>query len=211
MKYLIVNADDFGAGRGINRGIHRGPPQRHRHEHQPDGEHAVQYGGGQVRGRNAPSERGLHVDLPKELNGSPEHTREELQTIQRFAELMGRPPTHLDSHHNVHREPQPLPCFVELAAEHGLPLREHSPVRYFSTFYGQWDGASHPEQIGVASLARCWRRNSATRHGLSCHPGFADSDFPRATRWNVKWNCKRCAIGHPPRAGGARDSTGELP
>jgi len=47
---------------------------------------------------------------------------------------MGRPPTHLDSHHNVHREPQPLPCFVELAAEHGLPLREHSPVRYFSTF-----------------------------------------------------------------------------
>src|SRR5206468_5793836 len=55
----------------------------------------------------------------------------------RFEELIGQRPTHLDSHHNVHRDPRALPHFLALAEEHVLPLREHSPVRYFSKFYGQ--------------------------------------------------------------------------
>jgi hypothetical protein len=35
-----------------------------------------------------------------------------------------------------------------------MPLREHSPVGYFSKFYGQWGGKTHLEQISVESLAR---------------------------------------------------------
>jgi predicted glycoside hydrolase/deacetylase ChbG (UPF0249 family) len=122
---------------------------------------------------------GLHVDLPKQWLGTPEKVSDELQNqFARFEELMGRPPTHLDSHHNVHRDSQLLPHMMAMADRYGLPLREHSPVRYFSKFYGQWGGASHPESIGVASLVRML----ATEIGegiteLSCHPGFSDAEF----------------------------------
>jgi predicted glycoside hydrolase/deacetylase ChbG (UPF0249 family) len=87
---------------------------------------------------------GLPVDLRNELEEtpvSPGGVRESLRwQFRRFKELVGRPPTHLDSHHNVHRDPRALPHFIELSREHGLPLREHSRVRYFSKFYGQWGG-----------------------------------------------------------------------
>jgi predicted glycoside hydrolase/deacetylase ChbG (UPF0249 family) len=180
MKYLIVNGDDFGASRGINRGI----IEAHRHGiltstslmvNTPFSEEAANLAGA-VRHLSV----GLHVDLPKETNGLPERARDELQKqFARFVELMGRAPTHLDSHHNTHRNPPLLPHFVELAAEHGLPLREHSPVRYFSRFYGQWGGESHPEHISTASLAHMLETEIGEGFTeLSCHPGYVDADHP---------------------------------
>jgi predicted glycoside hydrolase/deacetylase ChbG (UPF0249 family) len=178
MKYLIVNGDDFGASRGINRGI----IEAHRHGiltsaslmvNTPFSEEAAKLAG-ELRHLSV----GLHVDLPKEPGGSPERARDELQKqFGRFVELMGGAPTHLDSHHNVHRNPQLHPHFVELAAEHGLPLREHSPVRYFSTFYGQWGGESHLEHISAASLAHMLETGIGEGFTeLSCHPGYVDAD-----------------------------------
>jgi len=65
-----------------------------------------------------------------------------------------------------------------LAAEHGLPLREHSLVRYFSKFYGQWSGKTHLEQISVENLARMLEaeiKEDITE--MSCHPGYIDPDY----------------------------------
>jgi len=105
--------------------------------------------------------------------------RDELQRqFSRFSELLGRPPTHLDSHHNVHRRPEFLPDFIEFAEQNDLPLREHSPVRYFSKFYGQWDGEQHLEQISVENLLRMLQ--TEIQEGLtelSCHPGYVEADF----------------------------------
>ena len=81
--------------------------------------------------------------------------------------------------HDVHREPGLLPGFLEFAREHGLPLREHSPVRYFSKFYGQWGGRSHLEQISVESLARMLATDIGEGISeLSCHPGYVDPEYP---------------------------------
>src|SRR5205823_7040092 len=106
--------------------------------------------------------------------------RESLQwQFCRFEKLTGRPPTHLDSHHNDHRDPRALPHLLELARKHGLPLREHSPVRYFSKFYGQWGGETHFEQISVKALRRMLEteiEDGITE--LSCHPGYAEPDYP---------------------------------
>ena len=178
MKYLIVNADDFGASRGINRGI----IEAHRNGivtstslivNTPFGEEAAKLA------NEAPHlSVGLHVDLPKAPDATTERLRQELrQQFARFVELMGRPPSHLDSHHNVHRDQALLPHFVELAAEHGLPLREHSPVRYFASFYGKWNGESHPEQVSVENLARMLESEIGEGFTeLSCHPGYVDAD-----------------------------------
>jgi predicted glycoside hydrolase/deacetylase ChbG (UPF0249 family) len=184
LKYLIVNGDDFGASRGVNRGI----LEAHRQGiltstslmvNSPAVEDAV------TLSRAAPElSVGLHVDLPNEASqepaGSPRGIQAELrEQFARFQTLMGRPPTHLDSHHNVHRDPRVLSHFLEIAQEHGLPLRGHSRARYFSKFYGQWGGQTHLEQLSVESLAGMLRTEIGRGvTELSCHPGYLDPDYP---------------------------------
>ena len=183
MKYLIVNGDDFGASRGMNSGI----LEAHQRGILTSTSLLVNTpwsGPAAELSRSAPElSVGLHLDARQELRqptAGSEPLRAALrEQFLRFVELMGRPPTHLDSHHNVHRDPRALPCFLELAQEHSLPLREHSPVRYYPKFYGQWSGETHLEQISVASLTRMLETEIGEGFTeLSCHPGYVDADYP---------------------------------
>jgi predicted glycoside hydrolase/deacetylase ChbG (UPF0249 family) len=189
MKYLIVNGDDFGASPGINLGV----MEAHRSGiltstsllvNAKTSEEAA------ALGRASPNlSVGLHVDLSSELKNpvvGSQGLRESLHLqFSRFEELMNRPPTHLDSHRNVHLNPRVLPVFLELAKKHGLPLRGHSPVRYFSKFYGQWGDHTHLEQISVEKLASMIETeigDGVTE--LSCHPGHIDADH--ATSYSIE-------------------------
>ena len=185
MKYLIVNGDDFGASHGINRGI----VAAHRQGivtstsllvTMPWSEEAARLG------RAVPDlSVGLHVHFhsggwePLLERPDADSWRVELhRQCRRFEELMGRPPTHLDSHHNVHRDPRLLPYFLGAVRHYGVPLREHCPVHYLSKFYGQWGGQTHLEQISVDSLLHMLKtdiQEGVTE--LSCHPGYVDPDF----------------------------------
>jgi predicted glycoside hydrolase/deacetylase ChbG (UPF0249 family) len=183
MKCLIVNADDFGASRGINRGI----LEAHQRGILTSTSLLVNTAWSREAAessRTAPEMSvGLHADVRNELKetaaDSGRRLRDELERqLSSFEELMGRPPTHLDSHHNLHRDPKALPAFLDLAIQHGLPLREHSPVRYFSKFYGQWGGQTHFEQISVESLTRMIEteiEDGITE--LSCHPGYVEASY----------------------------------
>jgi len=183
MKYLIVNADDFGASHGINRGILEAHQRGVLTSTSLLVNTAWSVEAAELS-RTAPElSVGLHVDLRNELKETAadpgRRLRDELgQQFSRFEELTGRPPTHLDSHHNVHRDPKALPEFLDFAAKHGLPLREHSPVRYFSKFYGQWGGKTHLEHVNGESLARMLEKE--IEEGiteLSCHPGYVEADY----------------------------------
>jgi len=183
MKYLIVNADDFGASRGINRGI----LEAHLRGILTSTSLLVNTAWSEeaaALSRAAPAlSVGLHVDLRDELKDANvpfgQRLRERLEEqFRRFQEMIGHPPTHLDSHHNLHRDPRALPHFLDLAQQHHLPLREHSPVRYFPKFYGRWGGETHFEQISVESLTRMLEREIAEGiTELSCHPGYVDPDY----------------------------------
>jgi chitin disaccharide deacetylase len=181
MKYLIVNGDDFGASRGINLGI----VEAYRSGiltsasllvNTPWSEEAA------ALSRNVlEMSVGLHVDLGAISDGLP--TGAVLRTLLRqqlalFERLTGRRPTHLDSHRNVHRHPRLLPEFVALGVDYRMPLREHSPIRHFSRFYGQWGGETHPEQIDTVSLTRMFA--TEIRVGITelmCHPGYVDPGY----------------------------------
>lgn len=186
MKRLIVNADDFGAGGGINRGI----VEAHRDGILTSASLMVDMPGSEEAARLAAALPRLSVGLHAVLTGEdgaplvdfdePELCRAELQRqVRRFAQLTGGLPTHLDSHHNVHRDPRLLPRFLELAEECRLPLRGHSQARYFPAFYGQWDGGEvHLEWIATANLVRMLTVDIGPGvTELSCHPGYVAGDF----------------------------------
>jgi chitin disaccharide deacetylase len=185
MRYLVVNADDFGAGRGVNRGI----VEAHRHgivtstslmiEGPASGEAAR-------LARECPSlSVGLHVVLPDGEWKSdadlpaPGAVRAALEAqLRSFEELLGQLPTHIDSHHHIHTHPLLLPCFEELASRCGVPLRDCSGVSYCSRFYGRWGGESSPEGVSAAALIRVLETEIG--HGvteLGCHPGQPDPDL----------------------------------
>ncbi len=184
MKYLIVNADDLGASPGITRGI----LEAHMHGILTSASLMVETpwsAEATALARLRPElSVGLHADVSEGADGASsgraDRARDSLRRqYDRFVSLMGRAPSHLDSHHNVHRQTDLLECFLELSREAGLPLRGHSPARYFSKFYGQWGGESHPEQVGVDSLLRmleCEISEGITE--LSCHPGYVDARVP---------------------------------
>lgn len=186
MKRLIVNADDFGAGRGVNRGV----VEAHRDGILTSASLMVDMPGSEEAARLAAAlprlSVGLHAVLTGE-DGAPladfderERCRAELhRQVRRFAQLTGGQPTHLDSHHNVHRDPRLLPLFLELAEEHRVPLRGHSQARYFPDFYGQWDGGEvHLKWISPESLVRMLAAEIGPGvTELSCHPGYVASDF----------------------------------
>jgi predicted glycoside hydrolase/deacetylase ChbG (UPF0249 family) len=183
MRYLVVNADDLGASGGVNRGIIEA------HERGIVTSASLMTGmPGSVEAARLVRERptlsvGLHACLrsgPDELEAdSPDQDADpaalEAQ-VRRFEELVGRSPTHLDSHHHVHTHPSRLPLFEELAERLGIPLRDCSGVRYCPSFYGQRGGESHPEQVSVTRLIRLL--DTELDDGiteLACHPGCADA------------------------------------
>lgn len=198
MKYLIVNGDDFGASRGSNRGI----LEAHQRGILTSASLLVNARRSEeaaVLARTTPGlSVGLHADL--RIESGPVSGQRFLgalrEQIWRFEEMLSRRPTHLDSHHNLHRDPRLLPYFLELAQEYGLPLREHSPVRYFSKFYGRWNGESHLEQISVGNLTRMLE--TEIKEGiteLSCHPGYVDPEYP--TGYSEEREVELCTLCDP--------------
>lgn len=182
-RRLIVNADDFGASAGVNRGVveafDRGiVTSASVMVTMPAAARAVDL----ARSRPGLS-LGIHVDLtgegtppPADLDDLAGCAREIQRQLRLFDEVVGRPPSHIDAHHNVFRLPHLEPVFVAAADAMGVPLREHSAVRYFPDFYGQWDdGASHPEWISPANLIRMLDEDIGPGvTELSCHPGYVD-------------------------------------
>ena len=183
MRYLVVNADDFGACSGVNRGI----VEAHRRGIVTSASLMVAMPGSEEAAglvREAPAlSVGLHTSFQDE-QGDPSAdlsdagaSRNALEAqLSRFWELLERRPTHLDSHHHVHMRPLMRPQFQEVADRCGIPLRECSQVRHCSSFYGQWAGERHPEQVTVTGLLRILEAeldNGVTE--LVCHPGRPDA------------------------------------
>ncbi len=188
MSSLIVNGDDFGMSPGVSAGI----VEAHVSGILTSTSLLVSTPfspAAAVLARAHPDlSVGLHFCLTDEdghLTVDPAHIsdcRAELRRqYDRFVALIGADPTHLDSHHHVHRDDRLQPLFLEIAEQHDLPLREHSSIRYFSAFYGQWDGETHPEQIGAPALEAMLRAGFGDGPTeLGCHPGQVDSQLRSA-------------------------------
>jgi predicted glycoside hydrolase/deacetylase ChbG (UPF0249 family) len=189
-RSLIVNADDFGYSRGVNRGIVEA------HEEgivtsaslmvdKPAAEEAAGYS------RSRPElSLGLHFELPAwrvrrlmwELSRSQDDrlartvATDLRRQLERFRLLVGSDPTHLDSHKHRHREEPLRSIYVELGGELNVPLRHFDPaVRFCGNFYGQIDnGRPNPAAIAPSALVELLEALEAEVTELCCHPGYTD-------------------------------------
>ncbi len=181
MRLLIVTADDFGLSHGVNRGI----VEAHREGiltstslmvHRPAAEQAA------ALARACPAlSVGLHLEL--DPAGAPDVPTQLERQRERFTELVGAPPTHVDSHHDVHKTPGVLPDVQAWADRIGVPVRGGSRVRHLSKFYGQWGGETHLEQISVGGLLRLLDTELGPGvTELTCHAGYVDEGLSSSYR-----------------------------
>jgi predicted glycoside hydrolase/deacetylase ChbG (UPF0249 family) len=184
---LIVNADDFGTSPGVNDGI----AQAHRRGIVTSASLMVR--GSAARqasdlGRDCPRLGiGLHLDLGEweyrdaqwrpryevvPLNEAGAVAVEVERQLEAFRQLVGRDPTHLDSHQHVHRDEPVRSVAIELAQRLGVPLRHFQPrVRYCGAFYAQTgQGEPLPGAIEPRSLIRLVSSLSPGFTELACHP-----------------------------------------
>jgi len=145
---------------------------------------------------------GLHLDLGEwicrgddwvplyevvDLENSNAVAEEVSRQVSTFHRLMGRPPTHIDSHQHVHLNEPVRTVAGNLAGEANVPLRScTSQVRYCGDFYGQTaNGSRLPDVISVDGLIGILRMLSPGLTELGCHPGL-DNDL------DTMYNAERC-------------------
>jgi predicted glycoside hydrolase/deacetylase ChbG (UPF0249 family) len=187
LKRLIVNGDDFGLSAGVNQGI----ASAHEEGILTSASLMVRWPAAEAAASYARSHLalsvGLHVDLAEwtfkdeswqpvyqvaALN-DPSAVAEELEKqLRRFNELVGREPTHLDSHQHVHESEPVLSLCLEAARKRKIVLRNvGGSVRYCGDFYGQSNkGYPYPEGVSVPALLKIIRSMREGITELGCHP-----------------------------------------
>jgi predicted glycoside hydrolase/deacetylase ChbG (UPF0249 family) len=184
-RYLIFNADDFGASDGVNRAIvdcHcRG---------------VVTSASLTVAGRAAAEAAAMSRDVPRlalglhfDVWGEDERefdiqnlpaVREEFgRQLDEFVRLVGRLPTHVDSHRHAHREEGVFDLFRELVQPLHVPLRGDGQALFVGGFYAQWEWkVTNLEYVGVPFLQRMLRDETPPGWTeFSCHPGYVTAGY----------------------------------
>ena len=195
-RYLIVNADDFGFSPGVNEGIIQAHEQG-----------IVTSASLMVRQQSAPAAAayarehpalsvGLHVDLAEwvyrdetwvllyevvSLSDATAVANEVSRQLDAFRRLVGRDPTHIDSHQHIHREEPLHSILAGVARTLKVPLRHYDPtVGYCGSFYGQTGkGEPVPDAIAVNGLIKTLEELPSGVTELGCHPGLS-TDFESA-------------------------------
>jgi chitin disaccharide deacetylase len=187
-RCLIVNADDFGQSSGVNRGIiaaHEGGivTSASLMVRWPAAADAATYG------RRHPNlSLGLHFDLGEwtyrdeawvplyevvRTDDAAAVASELSGQLAIFRRLVGRDPTHIDSHQHIHRWEPVHSAMVETAYKLAVPLRHSSlDIRYCGDFYGQTrTGVPLPEAISIDRLIHILAVLPPGITELGCHPG----------------------------------------
>jgi len=189
-RAVIVNADDFGQSHGINRGI------AHAYERGivTSASLMVRWDAAAAAAAYARAHAwlsvGLHVDLgewscrdgewtmvyQRVDRTDPGAVEAEIRVqLAMCRELLGRDPSHLDSHQHVHHEEPVRSILGRIARELDVPVRHQSPgIRSEGRFYGQSNtGEVLHDHISAACLIDLLRNLPEGVTELSCHPGYA--------------------------------------
>ena len=187
-RYLIVNAEDFGTSKGINRGI----IECHRNG-------IVTSASLMVTGRavddavsaareNPALSLGLHFDVWGEEERHVRHAGRQcdarrVPAANRSISGVGR------ANANTRGFPPPrsprqasVPLLPRVGEALRIPLRDASAVRYVGAFYAQWEWmVTELKYVGVGSLQEMLRRDVPVGFTeIACHPGYMSDGYQAA-------------------------------
>ena len=190
-RYLIVNADDFGQSRSVNWGI----IEAHERGIVTSASLMVRWPAAAeaaVYSRQHPNlSLGLHVDLGEwayrggdwvllyqvvPFNDIAAVADEVARQLAMFRRLVGKEPTHIDSHQHVHLREPLRTVLTATARDLTVPLRHcNAEICYRGDFYGQTaNGAPFPDAISVDGLIKILGTLPPGCTELGCHPGVGN-------------------------------------
>jgi predicted glycoside hydrolase/deacetylase ChbG (UPF0249 family) len=181
MRLLIINADDFGLARGVNEGV----VEAHTDGILTSASLMVLTPGASEAAALAAAHTELSVGLHFDEDGSadldePAQAARSFQAqLDRFRELVGRDPTHIDSHHHVHAQHERMATFKSLVEPLDIPLRNAGQVAYIGGFWAQWE----PGVTNLDYVRRPFLRHLVdTEVGegfteIACHPARVTEDL----------------------------------
>ena len=124
--------------------------------------------------------------------GKPHADLEELYTewkaqIEKFIELTGHKPTHMDSHHHVHLQPWHMEVTKKLAQEYDLPVRLESfdddyPYPHAYLTWGFYEDTANADYFSDQNAFGLLEHEYAE---VMCHPAFVDQRLLDMSSYNL--------------------------
>ena len=112
--------------------------------------------------------------------------------IEKFIQIAGKKPTHIDSHHHSHLFPNHQEVSIRLAKEYDLPMRQDTQIIDHYEFV-RCDGAFYGTTLTNSDLIDIMKNNDDEILEIMCHPGYVDQrmmdisgySIPRATEMAI--------------------------
>jgi len=183
MRYLVVNADDFGYSFGVNRGI----IEAHTNGIVTSTSVMVD-----AIGAEEAAELVAYPDLSvglhfvalgiKDLEGALK------RQLERFEHIVGRIPDHLDTH-KQHTDATPelkrvLQAYTE---KHKRPVRRFGHAKFIEDFFGLGIDGSGPlkaENVSVGALKGAIDKATDEFNEIMCHAGYSDDYLQEHSSYN---------------------------
>lgn len=121
-------------------------------------------------------------------NGKPNANPDELYRewkaqIEKFIELAGKKPTHIDSHHHVHLLPQHRDVLLKLAKEYDLPIRQREQISN-DYQYVRCNNLFYKDNVNYEYLTSMI--NDFDEYGeIMCHPALLDWRLYQMSSYNI--------------------------
>lgn len=175
MKYLIVNADDFGYSYNINKGIIEA------HTRGIVTSTSVMVDAIAARGAKDLTQFsdlsvGLHFEVKEIVDVQAELERQ----IEKFISLVGREPDHLDSH-KKHTTTEGIKEVLEAySAKHNVPVRDFGNAKFIDVFFGFHSNGD----VSVRQLKKAIDLATDEYNEIMCHVGYSDDYLREHSSYN---------------------------
>jgi predicted glycoside hydrolase/deacetylase ChbG (UPF0249 family) len=165
MKYLIVNADDFGYSPSVNKGIVKA---------HVDGIVTATSVMVDSIAANDAKDLNAYTNLAVGLHFVPNKNAElrtELERqLEKFISIVGTKPSHVDIHKVRHDETELKDAVIAFAKDYGIPARYSGAAKFIDSFFGPHANGD----VSVSQLKKSIDKATNDCNELMCHVGYTD-------------------------------------